>query len=75
LGTNKQDILKKAQTYTAKGQVAKAISEWEKLISETPNDGNIYNTIGDLYLKQKDVGKASESYMKAADVFRDSLIH
>jgi len=53
----------------AKGQIDKAIDEWHKLISESPNDGNIYNTIGDLLLKKNDLPKAVNAYLKGAEVF------
>jgi tetratricopeptide (TPR) repeat protein len=56
----------------AKGNLDKAIDEWQKLISESPNDGNIYNTIGDLYLRKKDQNKATDSYLKAAEVFNNA---
>lgn len=66
---DKTSIIKEAQKYLAKGQVDKAISEWEKLIKEYP-DGNTYNTIGDLYLKKGDKKNAVDSYQKAANFFR-----
>lgn len=66
---DKAKILQNAQRYMSKGQLDKAIEEWQKLISESPNDGNIYNTIGDLLLKKNDLPKAVEAYLKGAEVF------
>lgn len=66
---DKAAIIKDAQKYLAKGQIDKAISEWEKLISESP-DGNTYNMIGDLYLRKGDKKNAVESFHKAAGYFR-----
>ncbi|MBI3995544.1 MAG: tetratricopeptide repeat protein [Nitrospirae bacterium] len=66
---DKAKILQNAQRYMAKGQIDKAIDEWQKLISESPNDGNIYNTIGDLLLKKNDLPKAVDTYLKGAEVF------
>lgn len=63
-------IIKEAQKFLSKGQIDKAIAEWEKLIKESP-DGNTYNTIGDLYLKKGDRKSAIESFHKAAGFFRD----
>jgi len=62
-------IIKEAQKYLARGQVDKAIAEWEKILKEGP-DGNVHNTIGDLHLKRGDKKSAAESYSRAADVFR-----
>lgn len=63
-------IIEKAQKFAAKGQLEKAIDEWHKLIQETPNDGNIFNTIGDLQLKRSFPQKAVEAYLKASDAFQ-----
>lgn len=66
---DKTSIMKEAQKYLAKGQIDKAIAEWEKLIAESP-DGNTFNMIGDLYLKKGDRKAAVESFHKAASFFR-----
>jgi tetratricopeptide (TPR) repeat protein len=66
---DKTALIKEAQKYLAKGQIDKAIGEWEKLVSEYP-DGNNFNFIGDLYLKKGDKRSATESYQKAANFFR-----
>lgn len=67
---DKAAIIKDAQRYTSRGQVEKAIAEYQKLLKENPNDGNIYNTIGDLYLKIRGQREAIESYRKAARIFQ-----
>lgn len=66
--SDKSSIIKEAQKYLARGQIDKAIIEWEKLIKEYP-DGNSYNTIGDLYLKKGDKKNAVDSFHKAANFF------
>lgn len=66
---DKTAIIKEAQKYLAKGQIDKAISEWQKLIRESP-DGNTCNMIGDLYLKKGDKKSAAESFHQAANYFR-----
>ncbi|MCE5194561.1 MAG: tetratricopeptide repeat protein [Nitrospiraceae bacterium] len=68
--SDKASIIKEAQKYLARGQVDKAIIEWEKLSKEFP-DGNTFNTIGDLYLKKNDKSHAVESFHKAARYFRN----
>lgn len=67
---DKASISKAANAYVAKGQIDKAIAEWEKLLNEQP-DGNTYNTIGDLYLKKKDKSEAIEAFSRAAGIFKD----
>ncbi|PKL50920.1 MAG: hypothetical protein CVV37_06925 [Nitrospira bacterium HGW-Nitrospira-1] len=66
---DKTTRIKEAQKYLAKGQLGKAIAKWEKLVQEFP-DGNNYNFIGDLYLKNDDKKNAVESFQKAANIFR-----
>lgn len=63
-------ITKAAQKFIEKGQIDKAIAEWEKLLKESP-DGNVYNTIGDLYLRRNQKREATEAFAKAANIFRE----
>lgn len=67
--SDKSSIIKEAQKYLARGQIDKAISEWEKLVKEFP-DGNAFNTLGDLYLKKGVRSTAVESFHKAASYFK-----
>lgn len=67
--TEKTALIKEAQKYLAKGQIDKALGEWEKIVKGYP-DGNNFNYIGDLYLKKGDKKIAVESFHKAANIFR-----
>jgi tetratricopeptide (TPR) repeat protein len=67
--SDKSAIIKEAQRYIARGQIDKAIGEWEKLAKEYP-DGNAFNTIGDLYLKKGNKSEAIDSFHKAASFLR-----
>ena len=67
--SDKSIIIKEAKKYLAKGQIDKAITEWEKLVKEYP-DSPSYNTLGDLYLKSGDKASAISSFHKAANLFR-----
>ena len=66
---DKASIIKEVQKYLAKGQIDKAIGEWEKLAKGHP-DGNIYNALGDLYLKKGDRKNALNSFREAAKFFQ-----
>ncbi|MEK6538035.1 MAG: tetratricopeptide repeat protein, partial [Nitrospirota bacterium] len=76
MSIDKSKILEAAQQYTIRGQIQKAIEEWKKLITDTPNDANIYNTIGDLCLKYQTTERGTEDaisyYIKAAEIFESS---
>ncbi len=67
--SDKSAIIKEAQKYLARGQIDKAISEWERLVRDFP-DGNSFNTLGDLYLKKGARSIAVESFHKAASYFK-----
>jgi tetratricopeptide (TPR) repeat protein len=68
MAIDKNMVMREARKFVEKGQYDKAIAEWKKLLSETPNDANLYNTIGDLCLKKDSKAEAVEAYKKAADL-------
>jgi tetratricopeptide (TPR) repeat protein len=72
VASDKNSIILNAQRLTAKGEIDKAIEAWKTLIAETPNDGNIYNTVGDLYLKKGAKAQAIEAFLKAGTTFQDA---
>jgi tetratricopeptide (TPR) repeat protein len=72
LASQKSVIIENAQQFAAKGKIDKAIAEWKKLIAETPQDGNIYNNISDLYLRNNDKASAIDAALKAAGVYREA---
>ncbi|MBE0425248.1 MAG: tetratricopeptide repeat protein [Nitrospirae bacterium] len=67
--SDKAAIIKEAQKFLARGQIDKAIAEWEKLVKEHP-DANTLNTIGDLYIKKGDRDNAIDLFHKSAHIFR-----
>ncbi len=71
MALEKNTVLKDAQKFAAKGQYDKAIAEWKKLLKESPNDPNIYNTIGDLCLKKNSKPEAVDAYKRAADLLAE----
>ena len=68
MAIDKNAIAKEAQKFVTKGQFDKAIAEWRKLLKETPDDPNVYNTIGDLCLKKDAKADAVDAYKTAADL-------
>ncbi len=68
---DRNSIIKEAQKLAGKGQFDKAIAEWRKLVKETPNDANIFNTIGDLSLKKNAKTEAVDAYKRAADILAE----
>ena len=65
----KTTIVSNAQKFAKKGKIDKAIAQWTKLLAVS-NDAQIYNTIGDLYLKKGAYDNALEFFIKAAAIFK-----
>ena len=70
MGVDRSTILQNAQLFASRGQFDAAIAEWKKLTAESPTDGTIYNTIGDLHLKRNASNEAIAAYLQAASAFR-----
>ena len=67
---DKSKIMQEARKLLAKGQVDQAIAEYHKLTKAFP-DGNVFNTIGDLYLKKGNSKAAVEEYHNAAKYYTE----
>ena len=69
---DKGKVLQTANQLAAKGQFEKAIAEWKKLLTDSPNDGSVHNNIGDLHIKRNAVAEAIEAYLLAGGAFHAS---
>jgi tetratricopeptide (TPR) repeat protein len=72
LEADKGKVLQTANQLAGKGQFDKAIAEWKKLLTESPNDGSVHNNIGDLHIKRNAIGEAIEAYLLAGAAFHAS---
>jgi len=63
-------ILKKANDLEIKGNIEEAIDEVRKAVDINPEDGNLYNRLGDLYLKLDEKDESMENYRKGVEAFR-----
>lgn len=70
MAVDRSKVLQQAQLLASRGQYDAAIAEWKKLAAESPNDGSIHNSIGDLHLKRNAGADATASFMQAAAAFR-----
>ena len=62
-------LQKSAMQFAEKGEYDKAIASWKKIVT-VREDANIYNTIGDLYIKKGAKNDAVEYFILAANKFR-----
>lgn len=70
MGIDRSKVLHSAQLFASKGQFDAAISEWKKLSAESPADGSIHNSIGELHLKRNGTADAVAAFIQAANAFR-----
>ena len=70
MAIDRSSILKSAQLFASRGQFDAAINEWKKLSAESPGDGSIFNSIGELHLKRQSTNDAVLAFTQAANAFR-----
>jgi tetratricopeptide (TPR) repeat protein len=70
LAIDRSSVLRSAQLFASRGQFDAAISEWKKLSAESPGDGSIFNSIGELHLKRNATNDAVVAFLQAANAFR-----
>lgn len=70
MGIDRSRVLHSAQLFASKGQFDAAINEWKKLSAESPGDGSIHNSIGELHLKRSATMDAVAAFIQAANAFR-----
>ncbi|MDD4857242.1 MAG: tetratricopeptide repeat protein [Candidatus Krumholzibacteria bacterium] len=68
-------IRQKAQEYLSKGQTDKAIQEYRRLISIESKNPNLYNELGDIYLRGNDKSQAVQNYEKASVIYEKVALY
>ena len=71
MSTNKDKIRAAAQKYLQKGQLDKAIKEFERLVEDDPNDVRTLLKIGDLQVRKGDQQAATKTYGSVAKYYSD----
>ena len=71
VATNKDKIRAAAQKYLQKGQIDKAIREFERLVEDDPNDVRTLLKIGDLQTRKGDQAAATVTYGNVAKYYSD----
>ncbi len=70
MAIDRGSVLQSAQLFASRGQFDAAINEWKKLSTESPGDGSIFNSIGELHLKRQATNDAVSAFLQAANAFR-----
>ena len=64
---NREETLKTAEKLLKQGKIAAAIEEYVRLVEDKPDDWNMTNALGDLYVKAGQTDRAAEQFNRAAD--------
>ena len=70
MAIDRSSVLRSAQLFASRGQFDAAINEWKRLAIESPGDGSIFNSIGELHLKRQATTDAVAAFVQAANAFR-----
>ena len=74
ISTGKEDelnkIIKRVNEFETDGKFKQAIKEFQKVIKINAKNGNVYNRLGDLYIKNNNVDEATEAFQKGVEAFR-----
>ncbi len=70
MAIDRSSVLHSAQLFASRGQFDAAINEWKRLSVESPGDGSIFNSIGELHLKRNATNDAVAAFIQAANAFR-----
>ncbi|MCI0426397.1 MAG: tetratricopeptide repeat protein [Nitrospiraceae bacterium] len=70
MAIDRSSVLRSAQLFASRGQFDAAINEWKRLAVESPGDGSIFNSIGELHLKRQATNDAVAAFLQAANAFR-----
>jgi tetratricopeptide (TPR) repeat protein len=68
-GFKKQKVLSAAEKCVQQGKLQHAISEYEKILKKDANDLTVLNTVGDLYARLGENGKAAECFKSVGDAY------
>ncbi len=68
-------LFRSASEFEAKGKLKEAVTELETAVTMNPGDGNIYNRLGDLYVKIGRIPDAVSTYRRGIDAFRNDTFY
>ncbi len=63
-------VFKTVADYESKGKIREAIQEIQKAIKINPRDGNVFNRLGDLHIKNNRMPDAIDAYKRGIEAYR-----
>ncbi|MDD9938928.1 MAG: tetratricopeptide repeat protein, partial [Myxococcales bacterium] len=71
MSIDRAKALKAAQKFLAKGQLDRAITEYQKVVASDPSDARSLLKLGDLYTRQGATADASATYRQVAEQYAE----
>jgi tetratricopeptide (TPR) repeat protein len=68
---NKEKVMDAARKFVDKGQLDKAVKEYQRIVREDPRDVRVWLKIGDLYAKKGSKQEAVETYLRVAHFYHE----
>jgi len=68
-------MFRNASEFETKGKLKEAIAELEAAVTMNPADGNIYNRLGDLYVKIGKIPEAVSTYRRGIVAYRNDTFY
>lgn len=69
MALNRENVIRAAEKYVAKGKLEAAIKEYRKVLAENPNDANTLNRVGDLYARIERFDEAVKLFSQIAEQY------
>ncbi len=66
---NKAKALQDAEKLVSQGKTSLAIKQYQEIAQRETTDFNLLNTIGDLYVREKNIPKALEQFRRLAEAY------
>lgn len=67
---NKAKTVRAAEKFLAQGKITNAIAEYSRIVTEDPQDYNVLNMLGDLYVRTNKQADASVCFARVAEHYR-----
>ena len=66
---NKAKALQEAEKYVSQGKIPQAVKQYKQIVNRDPSDLALLNTIGDLYVRERNMPEALDQFYRLAEAY------